>query len=257
MQTQQEPLTDAQYSFILEAINDTRKRKYDLKLIIEAVFWLNRTGCQWRNLSKEFPDWRIVYYYFRRFKFQGLWEKISLALVIYDRQQNGKTDTPSLVMIDSQSVKTVQFVSQETGIDGNKKINGRKRQAVVDTSGNIWCIFIHAANYYDGIKGIPTWDKFTDNVTTVKKILADGTYKGQFSDHVKEAGCEIEISSRPPTERGFVPVSKRWIVERTFSWFNYFRRLDKEYEKTIQSSEVMIYIAQIQLILNRNFKIAK
>ena len=255
MQTQQEPLTDAQYSYILEIIDDDRKRKYDLRTILNAIFWICRTGSQWRNLSSEFPKWQIVYYYFRKYKLCGMWEKISIGLVIHERELLSKTDTPSLVSIDSQSVKTVQFVSQDVGLDGNKKINGRKRQAIVDSLGNIWCVLIHAANEYDGIKGIPTWDKFTEKINTVKKVLADGTYKGQFSNHVKGLGYEIEISSRPPTERGFVPIAKRWVVERTFSWFNYFRRLSKEYEKTVESSEAMIHIAQIQLLLNRNFKL--
>ena len=95
------------------------------------------------------------------------------------------------------------------------------------------------------------------STSEVKKVLADGGYRGQFTDHVEKLKYEIEISSRPPTERGFVPVKKRWIVERTFSWFNFFRRLDKDHEKTVKSSETMIYIAQIQILLNRNFRFAR
>lgn len=257
MQTQQESLTDAQYSFILEAVDVDRKRKYPLKQILEAVFWLNRTGCQWRNLSKEFPDWRIVYYYFRRFLKSGLWEKINGRLVISDRNKQHKSDNPTLVSIDSQSVKTVQFTSEEVGVDGNKKINGHKRHAVVDTSGNIFCMVVHAANDFDSVKGIEVRNKFISKIDTVKKVLAEAGYKGQFKAHIDNSECEIGISSRPPTERGFVPVKKRRVIERTFSWFNFFRRLDKDHEKTVKSSESMIYIAQIQILLNRNFKILK
>jgi putative transposase len=253
MQTQQEPLTDTQYSYIFSIIDDGRKRKYDLRRIIDAIFWINRTGCQWRNLSKEFPKWELVYYYFRKYKRTGLWEKISLSLVTHDRNLQDKKDTPSLVSIDSQSVKTVQFTNQDVGLDGNKKINGRKRHAIVDTLGNIFCVIVHAANHFDGIKGMDVWNKFTSTVDTVKKVLADAGYKGQFTAHVQGLNYEIEISSRPPTQRGFVPVKKRWVVERTFSWFNFYRRLDKDHEKTVQSSEAMIYIAQIQILLNRNF----
>ena len=180
-----------------------------------------------------------------------------MRLVILDRNREIKNDTPTLVSIDSQSIKTVQFTSKEVGVDGNKKINGRKRHVIVDTLGNIFCVMVHAANEFDGIKGIKVWDKFISKVDTVKKVLADGGYRGQFTDHVKKLEYEIEISSRPPTERGFVPVKKRWVVERTFSWFNFFRRLDKDHEKTVKSSETMIYIAQIQILLNRNFKLAK
>ena len=257
MQTQQEPLTDTQYSFILDIIDDNRKRKYDLRHILDGIFWVNRTGTQWRNTSKEFPKWELLYYYFSKFKRLGIWEKISQSLVTHDRKLHDKNDSPSLVSIDSQSVKTIQFTSEEVGIDGNKKINGRKRHAIVDTLGNIFCVVVHAANYFDGTKGIEVWNKFISKIHTVKKVLADAGYKGQFTDHINKLEYEIEISSRPPTERGFVPVKKRWVVERTFSWFNFFRRLDKDFEKTVESSEAMIYIAQIQVLLNRNFKTAK
>lgn len=253
MQIQQEPLTDAQYAVILSIIGDTRKRKYELKHILEAIFWVNRTGSQWRNLGKEYPKWQLVYYYFRKFVRTNIWGKINQYLVTLDRKEQGKEDTPSLVCIDSQTVKTPQFVSLEVGLDGNKKMNGRKRHAIVDTLGNIFCVLIHAANHFDGIKGMDAWDIFIQTVHTVKKVLADAGYKGQFTAHVGQQGYEIEIASRPPTQRGFVPVKKRWVVERTFSWFNFFRRLDKDREKTIQSSEAMIYIAQIQILLNRHF----
>lgn len=257
MQTQQESLTDAQYSTIQSIIGCTRRRKYELRDILNAIFWLNRTGCQWRNLGKEFPKWQLVYYYFRKFKNNGTWEKINLYLVVQDRNLQSKADSPSLVSIDSQSVKSVQFMNESIGLDGNKKINGRKRHAIVDTLGNILHINVHAANYFDGTKGLEVWDKFMKKVDTVKKVLADAGYKGQFKEHIQKLGYEIEISSRPPTERGFVPVAKRWVVERTFSWFNFFRRLAKDYEKTVESSETMIYIAQIQILLNRNLSIAQ
>jgi putative transposase len=257
MQIQQEPLTDAQSSAILEIIGDIRKRKHDLKLIIEGIFWINRTGSQWRNLDSKFPKWQLVYYYFRKFVKDGSWQKINQKLVTIDRQKHSKSDTPTLVCIDSQSVKVPQFTLEAVGVDGNKKINGRKRHAIVDTLGNIFCVVVDAANHFDGIKGMIVWDIFTEKVQSVQKILADAGYKGPFTAHVEAQGYEIEIAARPPTERGFVPIAKRWVVERTFSWFNFFRRRDKDHEKTVQSSESMLYIAQIQILLNRHFKIAK
>lgn len=254
MQIQQEPLTDAQSAVILAIIGDTRKRKYDLILIVEAIFWINRTGSQWRNLDSKFPKWQLVYYYYRKFMKQGVWQQINELVVSFARNSQDKKDTPTLVCIDSQSVKVPQFIKEEVGLDGNKKINGRKRHAIVDSLGNIFCVLVHAANHYDGIKGMTVWDNFTQTVHSVKKVLADAGYKGQFTAHVQGQGYEIEIASRPPSERGFVPVKKRWVVERTFSWFNSFRRLDKDREKTTQSSEAMVYIAQIQILLNRHFK---
>jgi transposase len=257
MQIQQEPLTDAQSSAILEIIGDIRKRQHSLKLILEAIFWINRTGAQWRNLDSKFPKWQLVYYYFRKFVKDGRWQKVNQFLVTLDRQTQEKSDSPTLVSIDSQSVKVPQFTQEAVGVDGNKKINGRKRHAIVDTLGNLFCVVVDAANQHDGVRGIGVWDLFTQKVTTVQKVLADAGYKGQFTAYVQEQGYEIEIAARPPTERGFVPIAKRWVVERTFSWFNFFRRLDKDREKTVQSSESMIYIAQIQILLNRHFKVSK
>jgi putative transposase len=253
MQIQFELLTDTQYSIICNLLDDTRKRKHDLRTILDMIFYVNRTGCQWRNLRFVFPKWQIVYYYFNKFSKSGLWEKISQALVVEDRKKIEKNATPSLVSIDSQSVKSVQFVAKSVGNDGNKQLNGRKRNIIVDTLGNILCVLVCAANIYDGIIGMALWDKFYGNTKTVEKILADGTYRGQFTEHILKHGCKIEISSRPPTERGFVPIKKRWVVERSFSWFNFYRRLDKEREKNPQNSEAMIYIAQIQTLLYRNY----
>lgn len=257
MQIQQEPLTDAQTDAILGIIGDIRKRQHSLKLILEGIFWINRTGAQWRNWDSKFPKGQFVYYYFRKFIKDGRGQKINEFLVTLDRQVQDKSDSPTLVSIDSQSVKVPQFTQEAVGVDGNKKINGRKRHAIVDSLGNLFCVVVDAANQHDGVRGMAVWDLFTQKVTTVQKILADAGYKGQFTAHVLEQGYEIEIAARPPTERGFVPVAKRWVVERTFSGFNFFRRLDKDREKTVQSSESMIYIAPIQILLNRHFKIAK
>jgi transposase len=254
MQVQFELLTDTQYSAICTILDISRKRKHDLREILNMIFYVNRTGCQWRNLRFVFPNWQIVYYYFRKFSKLGLWEKISQCLVQLDRNLVHKKDTPTLVCIDSQSVKSVPFSKEAIGLDGNKKVNGRKRHIIVDTLGNILCVVVHAANHFDGPAAISIWDKFTTLCQTVKKVLADAGYRGKFKAYLEGKGYEIEIASRPPSERGFVPIKKRWVVERTFSWFSFFRRLDKDHEKTVISSENMIYVAQIQILLNRNIK---
>ena len=127
--------TDSQWQILEEIIGDTRKRKYSLRIILNAIFWINNTGCQWRNLDSKYPVWQTVFYHFTKFKERGIWEQIQDSLVVSERKRQGKEASPSLVAIDSQSVKKVQFVSIETGIDGNKYFNGRKRTIIVDKLG--------------------------------------------------------------------------------------------------------------------------
>lgn len=127
-----------------------RKRKYDLRDILNAIFRILRTGLQWRNLDNKYPPWESVYYYFRTWNSKGILSKINSALNKLERTKQGKEETPSLVCIDSQSIKATPFISQDKGIDGNKRVNGRKRHIMVDTFGLVWSVIVHAANIHDG-----------------------------------------------------------------------------------------------------------
>jgi putative transposase len=115
------PLTDSQWQIIEKVIGKQRKSKHSLRGIINAIFWLNYTGVQWREMKEIYPPWETVYYHFRQMKLKGIWEQILQSLVVLERKRQGKEETPTLLAIDSQSVKTIQFISEETGIDGNKK----------------------------------------------------------------------------------------------------------------------------------------
>lgn len=138
-------LSDARWHIIAEFIEDDRKRKHSLKTIVEAMLYLVKTGCQWRYLPRDFPKWQLVYYYFRKFEATGLIEIIHDELGEQGREKKGKEKSPSLGLVDSQSVKTAS-VTTEKGLDGNKKVNGRKRFILTDTLGLIIGILIVAAN---------------------------------------------------------------------------------------------------------------
>lgn len=227
-----------------------RKRVLDLRNVVDAIRWINETGCQWRNLPDSFPEWNEVYYYFRKRKHDGTLSKMNNGLNVLRRTQVEKAATPSLVCIDSQSIKLAPFVSQERGVDGNKKINGRKRQVLVDTLGSVWGVIVHAANGSDSVYGGVVIKEIKDVLQRVKKILVDKGYEGEFFEVAeKDIGVLPEVSSKPPTTKGFVPVKWRWVSERTFGWFNFFRRLSKDYEKTVESSETWIFWANCQMIL--------
>ena len=253
MQTEYVRLTDSQWENIKEYLPCKRKRKYDLPSIVDAIFWILRIGSQWRNLPDSFPPWRSVYYYFRKWKKDGTLQKLNEGLNRKERQRQNKEATPSMLSIDSQSVKAGPFVSLDKGIDGNKKVNGRKRHVITDTLGLVWGVVVHAANLADGTMANQVVEPLIGYLDRVKKILADAAYEKVFRDWVYEnmLGVELELSSKPPSTKGFVPVKWRWVTEQTFGRFNYFRRLDKDHEKTTHSSEAWVLWQNCQTIIYR------
>ena len=254
MQTQFNELTDAQWLIISDLLPVTRKRKSNLRDILDAIFYINRTGIQWRNLNVKdslFPDWRLVYYYFRIWTKSGLISSISFELVQLERLRQQRSINPSANLIDSQSIKIAPFIPDDKGVDGGKKINGRKRHIITDTLGLIIGVMVTAANLHDGAAGSSLFNFVINKLKHTKCIFADGTYGGKFKKTIEKEGIILEIAAKPESAKGFVPVKKRWAVERTFGWTNFFRRLSKDFERTVESSESMIYLAQIQIILNR------
>lgn len=253
MQTQYKRLTDPQWEFIKKELPVQRRRTYDLRDIVDGIFWILRTGSQWRNLKETYPPWQSVYYYFRKWKNDGRLLRINNLLNMKLREQVGKQGTPSAVSVDSQSIKIAPFVQEETGIDGNKKINGRKRHILTDTMGLVWGVVVHAANLHDGAMADKVVGPILGYLHRVKKVFADMAYKVDLGEWL-EAMCtsiELEISSRPPSSKGFVPVKIRWVTEQTFGVLNFQRRLDKDHEKTTNSAEAWVYWTNCQRILNR------
>ena len=199
------------------------------------------------------PPHAIVYYYFRIWKDNGTLDRLNAYLNRKERKRVGKGSTPSMVSIDTQSVKAAPFVQEERGIDGNKRINGRKRHILTDTLGLVWGVVVHAANRADGATAQRVVAPLQGYLHRMKKILADAAYEKNFLDWVQTnlLGVELEISSRPPSQKGFVPVKWRWVTERSFGSFNFFRRLDKDHEKTTQSAEAWVLWQNCQIIINR------
>lgn len=253
MQTEYARITDPQWEVMKQLLPVQRKRKHDLREILDAILWILRTGSQWRNLPEKFPNWNSVYYYFRVWKQKGNLERINFQLNMLYRQQVNKEKTPSAVSIDTQSVKKAPFVLEATGIDGNKKINGRKRHIVTDTLGLVWGVTVHAANQHDGPMGPQVIAPLIGYLHRMKKVFADAAYRvglGEWLGHFR-GSIELGVSSRPPSEKGFVPVKIRWVTEQTFGTFSFFRRLDKDHEKTTNSAEAWVLWQNCQRILNR------
>lgn len=222
-----------------------------LLCIINAILKITRTGMQWRNLDEKYPPWSSVYYYFRKWQKDGTWDIVLAYLVQQERLRQERKANASRVAVDSQSVKTGTLISVDKGIDGNKNINGRKRHLAVDVLGLPLAMHVGAANIHDTEAGIELLWQLERASDRLELICADKAYRGYFSTCAQYYKWKVEITQKPTSQKGFVPQSGRWQVERSFAWFNFFRRLAKDYEKTVESSVAFMQTAFIDIILAR------
>lgn len=246
-------LSNTQWQFIKSSLHiEDRKRKHELREMWNAINYLVKTGCQWRMLPKEYPKWQLVYYYYSKWSrlelFDLLLEKLR-ARVRVKMQQNGDA---SLGIMDSQSVRWGNNKSLN-GFDGNKKIKGIKRHVVVDKNGFLIAVMATVANVHDSKAALLLMRVLKEFLCSIKVILADGGYRGELAEDVKKVfGYVIKIVMRTDNNiTDFEPLNKRWIIERTFSWFDNDRRLCRNYEMLLETSENMVKLSAIKLLLNK------
>jgi putative transposase len=249
-------LTDAQWTCLhrhLPLATAQRQRRHSLRRVFDVIFYLLRTGCQWRFLPADFPPWQVVYYYFRRFRLDGLWPGVLAALRRAERMRVGRDPQPSAAIIDAQSVKTVEESASISGYDGHKRVKGRKRHMLVDTLGLPVSISVTSAGVHGKVGAWRLLAGLKPLVPRLAKIWADGAYTSQKLARwcAGYGSWELEIVGRDPGTRGFAVQPRWWVVERSFAWLVRNRRLRIDYEGKVQTSETLIEVAFIRLLLRR------
>jgi transposase len=249
-------LTDEQWALIEPMVpvrSGGRPAIHPRRRIVEAILYVNRTGCAWRQLPHDFPPWDTVYWYFKRWNAEGTTDRIHDALRAAVRDEGGRDPMCSAGIVDAQSVKGADTVGSGTrGFDAGKKVNGRKRHVVVDTLGLLVVVLVTAASLQDRDGGRLVLDKARMVMPSIVLVWADGGYSGRCVQFARTfLRITLQIVKKPEGQRTFEVLPRRWVVERTLSWLVRCRRLAHDYERLPAHSEAMVKWSMIGLMTRR------
>jgi transposase len=221
--------------------------------IVDAILYVARTGCAWRQLPHDFPSWKTVYWYFTRWNTNGTLDHLHNALREKVRIAEGRNSEPTAGIVDAQSIRGADTVGKNSrGYDAGKKVNGRKRNIVVDTIGMLLIAVVTAANVQDRKGGNQVIEQLHKIMPSVRCIWADGGYAGLLIRWARTAtAISLEIVRKPEGQKTFEVLPNRWVVERTFAWLMRWRRLRCDYERSTATSEAMMKWAMVGLMTRR------
>jgi putative transposase len=237
--------------YVMQKPGPGRKRVVDIVEVVNALSSMTRTGCQWRLLPHDFPPWEQVAYYYYGWLGDGTLEHINDCLREEIRIELGRDPEPSVGIIDSQSVKTAHG-GEEIGYDKHKNVHGRKRHVMIDMLGLLIVVIVTSAAMQDSDGGQELMIDVKAKTRRLKKVYADQGYKTWLVEWIKRwQTFVLELVIKPPDQQGFQVLPKRWKVEQFLGWFNTYRRLSKDYERTTASSQGMIYFVSIRLMTRK------
>jgi putative transposase len=277
-------LSDGEWAMLEPFLPDPKRhgrpRFHSPREILNAVFYVLKSGCQWRLLPREFPPWKSVFHYFRKWRIDGRWKRINRVLRRRLREKLGRDPEPSAGIVDAQSVKTTGVGGEHRGFDGGKKVRGRKRHILVDTEGLLVEARVHSVRVpdQDGIKQL--LDPARDLIPRLSYLWVDAGYRGRGKDWAEEAlGVEVEVVNRSPKPTpekvlqdwarewfkdgremdlkklpkrpAFENLPRRWVAERTFDWISHNRRMSKDHERLCWTGEAFVYAAMTRLMVRR------
>jgi putative transposase len=277
-------LTDHEWG-LLEPLLPAPKKRGRPRLrspreILDAVFYVLKSGCQWRMLSKDFPPWKTEFHYFRRWRLDGTWERLNRKMRRQLREMLGRNPEPSAGIVDSQSAKTTGVGGEERGFDGGKKVRGGKRHILVDTEGLVGEAQVHSAKVPDQVGIRRLLEPAKNRLPRLKHLWVDAGYRGRGKEWAEGAlGVEVEVVNRSPkptpekvlrvwarerfkegremdfsklpSRPSFENLPRRWVAERTFAWISHTRRMSKAHERLCSTGEAFIHAAMTRLMVRR------